>query len=179
MQKMTQREVLDGMMKRPIPKKRIGIIRLEMVRESRSLYAMKRFTSPEEAARMVRPLLQQADRELVVVLSLNAKLEPLALEIAAVGGLDCCSVDVKNLFKHSLLNNAGYIMCFHNHPTGDSVPSKEDCRMTERIQKAGVILGIPLVDHIILGDDSYYSFREQGMLVTEGECEKFSEEEVL
>lgn len=162
--KQTAEEIIAEMMKRPIPRKRVGIIHLEMVRERRTLYGMKRFTRPEDAAELVAPLFSMADREMMVVMSLNTKMEPLALEIAAVGGLNACVVDVKNMFKHSLLNNAAYIVCFHNHPFGDPSPGMEDKKVTERIGKAGAILGIPLIDHIIVCGHAFYSFREHGQI---------------
>lgn len=151
------------MMKRPIPRKKIGIIRLQMVKES-SLYGMKRFTQPWEAVELVKPLFDMADREMAVVMSLSTKLEPLALEIAAVGGINVCNVDVRDIFKHSLLNNAAYIVCFHNHPSGDPEPSRADRLMTRRLEDGGGLLGIPLIDHIIIGDSGYYSFREKGLI---------------
>lgn len=164
----TQEEVIEDMMRRPIPRKRVGIIHLEMVRECRCLNGMRRMTDSREAVNMVRPLFEKADRELMLVLSLSAKLEPLALEVAAVGGLDTCSVDVRNLFKHTILNNGAYVACFHNHPSGDPAPSRTDRRVTERIGQAGAILGIPLLDHIIIGNDGrFFSFREEGLIVSE------------
>lgn len=160
MKKQSQAEQLEGMMKRPIPKKRVGIIHLQMIRNGRSLYGMDRFTNPKEAAEMVQPLFELSDREIMLVVSLDTKMTPLAAEIAAVGGVDMCSVDVRNIFKHSLLNNAAYVICFHNHPSGDVVPSFDDRRMTKRIAEAGIILGIPLVDHIITGGNAFFSFKE-------------------
>ena len=91
-------------------------------------------------------------------------LEPMAVEIVAVGGVDSCAVDVKNIFKHALLNNASYIICFHNHPSGYTLPSREDEKFTERLVTAGRILNLPMIDHIIVGDDDFYSFRENGKL---------------
>lgn len=164
MQKKTQNELIEGMMKRPIPHKRIGIIHLEMVREARTLYGMKRFKTPSEVAECIRPLFSMADREMMVALSLDSKLEPLALEIVAVGGLDMCLIDVKNIFKHSILNNAAYIACFHNHPSGDPSPSAQDYHITKQISAAGDILKLPLVDHIIVGENTYFSFREHALL---------------
>lgn len=87
MRRRTQEERILDMIKRPVPRKRVGIVHLEMVRESRTLYGMKRFQNPREAAEMVRPLCEKADREMVLVLSLNGRLEPQAVEIAAVGGI--------------------------------------------------------------------------------------------
>ena len=158
----TQKEQLDGMMKRPIPRKRIGIIRLEMIKEGSMLCGMRRFSGPGEAAEMIRPLVKNRDRELMLVLSLDSKLQPMALEIVAVGGVDYCAVDVKNMFKHALLNNASYLICFHNHPSGVSEASRDDILITKRIQKAGDILGIRLLDHIIIGSADYFSLKEHG-----------------
>lgn len=163
MERRTQEQELVSMMKRPIPRKKVGVVRLQMVKES-SLYGMGRFTDPREAVELVKPLFDMADREMVVVMSLSTKLEPLAMEIAAVGGLNMCNVDVRDIFKHSLLNNAAYVICFHNHPSGDSEPSRADRLLTGRIGDGGRILGIPLIDHIILGEGSFYSFRENGLI---------------
>ena len=151
MRKRTQEERILDMIKRPVPRKRVGIVHLEMVRESRTLYGMKRFQNPREAAEMVRPLCEKADREMVLVLSLNGRLEPQAVEIAAVGGISSCNVDIRS------------------HPSGDPGPSREDEEITGRIRSAGALLGIELVDHIILGEgDAYYSFRDHGWLCGDG-----------
>ena len=72
-------------------------------------------------------------------------------------------MDYRDIFKHSILNNAAYIMCFHNHPSGDPEPSREDRMITRRLEECGTLLGIPLIDHIIVGDESrFYSLREHG-----------------
>lgn len=162
MKDYTSEERLEDMMKRPIPKKKVGIVKLQMIKEGRSLYGMKRFTSPGEAAEMVEPLFRMADREMLLVLSLNSRLEPLALEIAAVGGLNCCGVDMRDIFKHALLNNGAFLICIHNHLSGDTKPSEEDKRLTRRMEEAGKLLGIPLVDHIIVGEGGgFFSFKEE------------------
>ncbi len=162
-------EPLQEMLKAPVEKKQVGIIRLEMVREGRSLYGMGRLKTPREAAQMVGILFRRTDREQVVVLSLDSQLTPAALEIVAIGGLNSCSVEVSNIFKHAILNNSAYIICFHNHPSGVCSPSREDRMLTERLERSGAILGIPLVDHIIIGGDGQYmSFAEQGWLKGDG-----------
>lgn len=165
MRSKTQEEQIQGMMERPIPKKKVGIVHLEMVKESRSLYGMKRIDSPKAAAEMVRPLFERADREMMVVLSLDSRMKPMALEIAAVGGLNSCAVDMKSVFKHAILNNSAYVICFHNHPSGDCDPSAEDRKMTRRMEECGRILDLPLVDHIVLGSQGWFmSFAELGLL---------------
>lgn len=155
MVKTTEMEI-KSMMERPIPKKKIGIIRLKVEKEQKSLWGMKRFRSPKEAVEAVSSMFAYSDREIVAVLSFNSKMEPMAAEIVAVGGLNASCVDVKNVFKFAILNQAAYVMCFHNHPSGDPEASPDDEKLTE----AGELLGIPLADHIILGDGSFYSFRE-------------------
>lgn len=167
MNELTQKEQLDSIMKRPIPRKRIGIIRLEMVREGKVLYGMRRFSGAEEVADMIRPLVKNRDRELMLVLSLDSKLQPMALEIVSVGGVDCYPVDIRCLFKHALLNNASFIICLHNHPSGIPDASNADRQVTRRMQQAGEILGIRLLDHIVIGDESYYSLKEAGELGNE------------
>ncbi len=164
MRKNTKRKELENIVNESMANKPVGIIQLKMVRESRTLYGADPFTSPEKAAELVKPLLITADREMVLVMSLTAKMEALAVEIVAVGGLDVCCFDMRNIFKHSLLNNAACILCFHNHPSGDPIPSKEDVQITRRMKEAGEILGIRLVDHIIIGNERYFSFKEHGEL---------------
>lgn len=162
--------------------KKVGIVHLEMVKEERSLYGLERFSKPEEIVDMVRPLLERSDREMVVVVSLSIKLEPLAVEVVAIGGLDACTLDVKNIFKHSIMNNAGGIVCIHNHPSGDAGPSGMDEKITEQLCRAGAILSLPLMDHIIIGRDSFYSFRENGKINSDmeaGTVRKTKEEDWL
>ena len=139
---------------------KVGIVHLEMVREERSLYGMEQFKNASEAVETVRSLFENADREMMVVLSLDAKNTPIAVEVVAVGGIDNCVIDVRNIFMHAVISNASNIICFHNHPSGVPEPSEDDMAVTRRIKDAGILLGIPLLDHIIIGDDTYYSLEE-------------------
>jgi len=138
---------------------KVGVVRLQMVKEGRSLYGMEPVNGPKKAADMVRPLFAYADREMMVVLSLNTKGYPVAAEVVAVGSLDTCPVSMRELFKHAVLSNAARLLCFHNHPSGDPAPSKIDLEITKRMIAAGMILGIPLDDHIILGDKEFVSLK--------------------
>ncbi|WP_125141313.1 JAB domain-containing protein [Clostridium transplantifaecale] len=162
MKRQTQEQQIISMMERPIPKKKVGIVKLKMVREGHALYGTRRFRTAEEAADMVRPLFEYSDREMMVVMSLDATLTPIAMEIVAVGGLCSCSIDTRDIFKHAVLSNAAKIVCFHNHPSGNMEASREDSETTARIKEAGELLGIPLVDHIIIGfGKDYISFKDR------------------
>ena len=161
MEAYLQQEKIMNMLGQQIPGKRVDLIRLQVVRESTGLYGISRFTEPQEAADMVRPMISAADRELFLVMSVNTRMEPMAVEIVSVGTLNACLVEMREVFKHAILNNAAGIVCFHNHPSGDAEPSREDRVMTEELEAAGELLGIPLVDHIIVTEEQYYSFKEQ------------------
>ena len=80
---------------------------------------------------------------------------------------NCSSRNVECLlcgYKLAIINNSAFIACLHNHPSGDPEASYEDKKLTERLQRAGAILGISVIDHIIVGDTDYYSFRDGGEL---------------
>lgn len=156
-----QQEKIMDMLRQPAAGKWVDLIRLKIVRESAGLYGISRFAGPQEAADMVRPLISAADRELFLVMSVNIKMEPMAVEIVSVGTLNACLVEMREVFKHAILNNAAGIVCFHNHSSGDPEPSREDQLMTEKLKAAGELLGISLVDHIIVTEEQYYSFKEQ------------------
>ena len=156
-----QQEKIMDMLMQPAAGKRVDLIRLKIVRESAGLYGISRFAGPQEAVDMVRPLISAADRELFLVMSVNIKMEPMAVEIVSVGTLNACLVEMREVFKHAILNNAAGIVCFHNHPSGAPEPSREDQLMTEKLKAAGELLGISLVDYIIVTEEQYYSFNEQ------------------
>ncbi|XBX04818.1 JAB domain-containing protein [Enterocloster clostridioformis] len=162
-----QQEKMMDMVRQPIPGKRVDLIRLQVVRESAGLYGISRFTEPQEAADMMRPLISASDREVFLVMSVNTRMAPMAVEIVAVGTLNTCLVEMREVFKHAILNNAAGIVCFHNHPSGNSEPSREDILMTQKLKAAGELLGIPLVDHTIVTEEQYYSFKEQGNIFQE------------
>lgn len=173
---MKRKQELMELMKHPEPRKRVGIIKTQVVREGSLLYGKRRFQTPREAVNLVQSIFEYADKELFVVVSLDSKNAPLALEIVSVGTVNACLVQMRELFKHAILDNAAQIICFHNHPSGIPKASKEDVLVTTRIRDAGNLLGIKLLDHIIIGaGDSYSSFMENGMLGenTEGERERY------
>ena len=80
------------------------------------------------------------------------------------GTADSAYVSVKTIFVEAFRHEAVHIILLHNHPSGCPEPSREDLVLTRRIQEAGELLGIPLTDHIIIGDRCFTSLREQGMM---------------
>ena len=145
--------------------KRVDIIRLEKVKESSFLYQERVISSPQTAANLFRAQLEVRDRECFMVAYLSTKYEPIALEVISIGTLNASLVHPREVFKGALLSNSATIMLGHNHPSGLVEPSPEDRAITKRLQEAGMILGIEVLDHIIIGSKGrYLSFKESGYL---------------
>ena len=90
---------------------------------------------------------------------IDAKGEPVSMELVSIGTSDSALIGIKEVFKAAILQNASKIILFHVHPSGSIKPSKEDILVTKRVKEAGTLLGIRLADHIIIGEgNSYYSF---------------------
>lgn len=81
-----------------------------------------------------------------------------------IGTINMSVVHPREIFKEAYLNSASFIICIHNHPSGDPLPSKEDINLTNRILEIGKITAIPLLDHIVIGKNTYYSFYENNCL---------------
>jgi DNA repair protein RadC len=108
--------------------------------------------------------LLKADREKLVCLMLNTKNVVIGIDTVSVGSLSASIAHPREIFKSAILKNAAAIILSHNHPSGDPSPSQDDIRLTERISKAGEILGIKLLDHVIIGALGIYSFSNAGRL---------------
>lgn len=128
-----------------------------------SLGEKRLFQNAVEIARYYMEELRYCDQEQVMVMSFNTKGRLLAEKAVTRGTVNQSVVSPREVFLEALRNQASYIVLVHNHPSGDASPSQEDYQVTERIARAGTILGIELMDHVIIGDMCYYSFREHDM----------------
>jgi DNA repair protein RadC len=123
------------------------------------------FRSPADiAADLHKRGIAQADREHFVVYLLDVKHRPIAFEVVTIGILDGSLIHPREVFKAAVCANAAAVILAHNHPSGDPNPSEADKDVTRRLRSAGEILGIPVVDHVIVGpvEFPFYSFREDG-----------------
>lgn len=145
--------------------KRIEIISLRMVREKTSiLYPNRMIRSPEDAATLFRQFIGDCDRETFCILCLNTKNEPTALHQVSTGTLNASLVHPRETFKLAILANSASIIAAHNHPSGEPTPSSEDVELSERLRDSGMLLGIDLLDHLIIGDNSFVSMKERRLL---------------
>jgi DNA repair protein RadC len=103
-------------------------------------------------------------RESCYLLLLNRSSEIIGFYLVCIGGISSSIIDQRIIFQAALLSNSTSIIIAHNHPSGNLIPSNADCEITEKIKNAGKFLDIPLLDHIIITRDSYFSFTDSGKL---------------
>ena len=120
--------------------------------------------SPRETASALMTALQDQPGEVFAILCVSTKLRVIAYHEVSRGTLDATLVHPREVFKAALLANAAAIILTHNHPSGDPIPSADDVQLTRRLVDAGALLGVEVLDHIIVGDGRYYSFKEGGRL---------------
>ncbi len=119
---------------------------------------------PEDAAHFAMPHFRHEQREHFAVMLLNTKNHILAMPDVSVGSLTASVVHPREVFRAAVRYAAAAMILLHNHPSGDPAPSREDIAVTERLVKAGKLMDIPVLDHIILGDNNFLSMKEKGLL---------------
>lgn len=122
------------------------------------------FTDPASIARYYMEELRHEKQEVMKLLMLNSKAKLIGESNVSKGTVNVSVITPRELFIEALQKNAVSIVIMHNHPSGDPTPSREDLLTTKRILEAGLLIGIELLDHIIIGNNCYVSFREKGLL---------------
>ena len=102
--------------------------------------------------------LLKSDREKFICIHLNVKNKIISFEVISTGSLTSSIVHPREVYKGAILSNAANVIFIHNHPSGDPEPSMDDVEITSRLKKAGDLLGINVLDHIIVTKKSFYSF---------------------
>ena len=141
---------------------KIDQVAIRMIREP-PLYSATPVDSPKRAAEFLTEVLADYDREVFCVVALDNKLRPININIASMGTLNAAMVHPREIFKSVVLSNAASIMLLHNHPSGDVSPSSPDFDVTKKLVEAGKLMGIPVIDHLIIGgmNGDIYSFRTE------------------
>ncbi len=117
-------------------------------------------STPATSAAALAALLQDEPAEVFAILCLSTKHRVIGYHEVSRGTLDATLVHPREVFKAALLANAAAIILTHNHPSGDPTPSPDDYQLTRRLVDAGKLIGVEVLDHIIVGDSRYFSFRE-------------------
>lgn len=118
--------------------------------------------SPEAGAELVMDEMRFLSQEHFVCLYLNTKNQVLKRKTVFIGSLNASIVHPREVFKEAFRYSAASVICFHNHPSGDPSPSREDIAITQRLVECGQMLGIEVLDHIVIGDQKFISLKEKG-----------------
>jgi DNA repair protein RadC len=132
---------------------------------SRTAGERRRLATATEVGSYLLPIYGGFREERFGVVMLDAKLQLIRVETVSVGSLDTSIAHPREIFRPATLASASSIVLFHNHPSGDPMPSPDDVVLTSRLVAAGDVMGIDVVDHVILGDGRWFSFRDAGMLL--------------
>ena len=124
------------------------------------------FTHPEQITDYYMEDMRHLEQENLKLLLLNTKNILLRDITVSRGTVNASCATPREIYIEALRFRACGIILLHNHPSGDPAPSREDCLFTERVREAGSLMGVPLLDHIIIGDNSYVSLRERGIFET-------------
>jgi len=108
--------------------------------------------------------LRHSDREKFICLHLNIKNQIISYEVVSMGSLTSSIVHPREVFKAAILANVASVVFLHNHPSGSTEPSLDDIEITNRLCKAGAILGINILDHLIITRNDYFSFKKKGLI---------------
>lgn len=126
----------------------------------------KTIDSPQAAADYVMARLRDETREHFLAMLLDTRHHVLDMPVISIGNLNSSVVHPREVFKQAVLASAASIILLHNHPSGDPKPSREDINITSNMVRAGQIIGITVLDHIIIGDNQYISMKETGLIET-------------
>ncbi len=122
------------------------------------------FTNPELIATYYMEDMRNLDRENLVIVMLDSKSRRQTDITLSIGSVNSSFASVRDIFHQALKHGAVRIVMLHNHPSGDPTPSREDMFVTEKVKDAGELIGIPLIDHIIIGDNCFFSMKQSGYL---------------
>jgi len=143
---------------------RIPVYKVSLVRERSHTVECHIVTSPATAYQILNEFIGDADREQFVILLLDTRNIVRGLHVASIGTLSAALVHPREVFKPAMLANAAAIILGHNHPSGDPTPSTEDLALTARLMQSGELLGIPVLDHLVLGHEIFISMKERHLM---------------
>jgi DNA repair protein RadC len=131
---------------------------------TRNIHNKIRIDSPSKIVNLMMDELRYLNQEHFKILLLDTKNQIIKIENISVGTLNASIVHPRDVFNAAIKRHANSIILVHNHPSGDPTPSNEDINVTNRLVEVGEIVGIKVLDHIIMGDNRYISFKEKNLI---------------
>ncbi|MGN9168422.1 DNA repair protein RadC [Paenibacillus jamilae] len=126
--------------------------------------SIKTIRSPMDVYKLLEPEFRHLKQEQFICLFLNTKNGVIGKEVVSIGSLNASIVHPREVFRPAIKRSSASIICAHNHPSGNPDPSPEDTAITQRLVESGNIIGITVLDHIVVGDYSFVSFKERGLM---------------
>ena len=133
--------------------------RISKMRASKNIV----FHAPETVADYYMEQLRHLEKEVLIVIFLDGKNQLISDKCISIGTINASLASTREIFKQALKENAVSILVLHNHPSGDASPSKEDIFLTKKLKEASLLIDIPLIDHIIIGDHNFTSLKQKGI----------------
>ena len=137
-------------------------LKTERVKEPDFPYSHIKIRSAQDVAEFAKKI-KDSDVEKFVTIFLNSNNKIICVQVV-IGTVNCAMPFCREIFKHALLSQAANIIMTHNHPSDNISPSAEDKKFTQEVATAGKLFGIKVLDHIIIGNESFFSFAEEGLI---------------
>jgi DNA repair protein RadC len=119
---------------------------------------------PESVVKAIRASIKDKAKEHFKLILLNPRNKIIGISTISIGTLNASLVHPREVFKDAIMHTAASVVLAHNHPSGDPEPSEDDIKITKKIVDSGQILGIEVLDHIVIGKNTFYSFKERGLM---------------
>lgn len=139
-------------------------VECRFVRERAEEPYLRTLDHHDAVARLLRPMLSDPTQETFVVVLLDARSRLIGIHVASTGSLTEALVEPSGVFRAALVAGAARIVLCHNHPSMDCTPSAEDVALTRRLVEAGLMIGIPVLDHVVIGGEAHFSFAQHGLI---------------
>lgn len=146
--------------------KNIDVVSLKVVKDKaiKANLEVEKISGPSDVHLILKDYIGDSDREHFVIIMLDTKNQINAIHTVSTGTLNSSLVHPREVFKVAILKNSASIILAHNHPSSSTIPSKEDVNITKRLVECGELLGIKILDHVIVSEDSYTSFKEMDLI---------------
>ncbi|GAF21021.1 DNA repair protein RadC [Bacillus sp. JCM 19047] len=143
----------------------LNFVSIKLVKEETlAINRPKVLGSPNDVYETLKGIYEGADREKLIVMSLDSKNNVNSINLCHVGTVNSSVIHIREILKPIILSNGVSFIVAHNHPSGNTEPSKEDLSVTKRLEQAADIFGIRFLDHLIIGDDSFLSLNDKGYM---------------
>ena len=142
----------------------MAVMELGNRKRSQDALLREKMAGSRDAYEAIYAQLSDRQYESFMIILLNRSNRIIRIVNISEGGVSGTVADPKKIFKMALENNASSIILAHNHPSGNTAPSETDIMLTRKLKDAGLLMDLPVIDHLIIGNNTYYSFADEGLL---------------